>query len=168
MTTAIIDHAGAKTKRRGPSKATTARMLAVQSLYQAEILGLQDTKTIIDEYRGQALNIKLRDIEAKSVDDALLRDILLNAWAQAKELDDMISAVLSDEWRLERMDAVLRAILRAGMYELANHTMGPAKMIIRQYVRIAESFFSGKIPGAVNAMLDKAARILRENEFDDT
>ena len=63
------------------------------------------------------------------------------------------------------IEAVLRAILRAGLYELAYGQEVPAKAVISEYVDLAHSFFVEKEPGLVNGMLDALARQLRTEEF---
>jgi N utilization substance protein B len=72
---------------------------------------------------------------------------------------------LASDWRLERVDSILRAILRAGAYELIGRQDIPAKVVIAEYVEISRAFFSGDEPGFVNAVLDKLARRKRAAEF---
>ena len=76
----------------------------------------------------------------------------------------MITPALSAEWPLERLEAVLRAILRAGAYELFARADVPLKVVITEYVDIAHAFFEGKEPGLVNAVLDRIGRVLRTDE----
>jgi transcription antitermination protein NusB len=82
-----------------------------------------------------------------------------------ERLDTTITAVLTEEWPLSRLDAVLRAILRAGAYELVHRRDVPPRVSISEYTTVAHAFFSGKEPGLANGVLDKLGRILRAAEM---
>ena len=71
-----------------------------------------------------------------------------------------------DGWRLERIDSVLRAILRAGTYELMARLDVPAPVVINEYVNLAHAFFDGKEPGFANAVLDTLVRRLRPDDVE--
>jgi len=81
------------------------------------------------------------------------------------EIDDMLNAALADEWPLDRVELVLRGILRAGVCELVSARGVPARAIINEYVDLAHAFYAGAEPGMVNGVLDKLARRLRPDEF---
>jgi N utilization substance protein B len=76
-------------------------------------------------------------------------------------VDAAIARRLAENWRLERLDATVRAILRAGAYELANRPDVPTEVAIDEYVEVAKSFFEGAEPGFVNGALDAVARDVR-------
>ena len=78
--------------------------------------------------------------------------------ADQAAVDRAIAMRLATGWRLERIDATLRAILRAGAYELTRRPDVPTEVAIDEYVEIAKSFFEGPEPGFVNAALDGIAR----------
>ncbi|MGH6971079.1 MAG: transcription antitermination factor NusB, partial [Caulobacteraceae bacterium] len=73
-------------------------------------------------------------------------------------IDRAIARRLAKGWRLGRIDATARSILRAGAYELMQRSDVPAEVAIDEYVEIAKSFFEGPEPGFVNAALDAIAR----------
>jgi N utilization substance protein B len=81
------------------------------------------------------------------------------------EIDKAIADCLSQNWTLARVDSILRAILRAAGLELIARRDVPAKVVIDEYVGIANDFFSGDEPGFVNAALDTMARRKRAKEF---
>ena len=81
------------------------------------------------------------------------------------EIDRDIAGALSEKWKLERVDSILRAILRAAAYELVARRDVPATVVIDEYVGIAHDFFEGGEPGFVNAALDRLARLKRATEF---
>ncbi|MFY8152690.1 MAG: transcription antitermination factor NusB, partial [Hyphomicrobiales bacterium] len=76
-------------------------------------------------------------------------------------LDPRINEALATGWPLKRIDAILRAILRAGAYELQERTDVPPKVAINEYVDVAHAFLDRDEAGMVNAVLDKIARDLR-------
>ena len=69
------------------------------------------------------------------------------------------------EWPLSRLDAVLRAILRAGAYELVHRHDVPPRVSISEYTAVAYAFFAGKEPGLANGVLDRLGRTLRAAEM---
>ena len=87
---------------------------------------------------------------------------------QQEEIDAGITKVLSADWRLSRIDSILRAILRAGTFELIALKDVPGKVVIDEYVDVSHAFFSGDEPSFVNAALDKLARRKRAVEFGET
>jgi len=60
---------------------------------------------------------------------------------------------------------VMRAILRAGVYELKSRADVPARVIITEYVDVAAAFLASNEVGMTNAVLDRLARDLRADEF---
>ena len=81
------------------------------------------------------------------------------------EIDRAIAGALSEKWKLERVDSILRATLRSGVFELVGRRDVPAKVVIDEYVAVAGAFFGGDEPGFVNAALDAIARRKRAAEF---
>ena len=79
-----------------------------------------------------------------------------------------MASVLPPDWPLARLESVLRAILRAGTYELLARSDVPARVAMNEYVEIAHAFFSGKEPGMVNGVLNGIAKTLREAELSET
>ncbi|OYX01498.1 MAG: hypothetical protein B7Z14_05955 [Bosea sp. 32-68-6] len=73
---------------------------------------------------------------------------------------------LASGWPLKRIEAVVRAIFRAGAYELAFRKDVPARAVISEYVAVARAFYDGEEIGMVNAVLDRLARAFRADEFD--
>lgn len=139
-------------------------MAAVQALYQMELAGLP-ADPVVNEFLKHRLG-KNEEVEpAAEADPALFADIVRGVGAQAEDLDNMIAAVLSEEWTVERLEAVLRAILRAGAYELSARLDVPPRVTINEYMEIAEAFFSGRQPSLVNGVLDRIGHALRADEM---
>ena len=83
-----------------------------------------------------------------------------------RKLDPMIDEALSKGWPLKRIEAMLRAVLRAGAYELDRKRDVPARVVVSEYVDVAHAFVDRDETGMVNAVLDQLARQLRAAEFD--
>src|SRR5262249_19436107 len=77
-----------------------------------------------------------------------------------RDLDDMIAAVLVEDWTIERLETLLACILRAGAHELADRGDIPARVVISEYVDLADAFYGDKETGLVNGVLDRLAREL--------
>ena len=73
---------------------------------------------------------------------------------------------LSAGWPLKRVEALLRAVLRAGAFELDQRKDIPARVVVSEYVDVAHAFVDRDETGMVNAVLDTLARQLRTAEFD--
>jgi|TARA_R110002072_G_scaffold49863_19_gene135041 N utilization substance protein B len=150
----------AKVRRR---RAT--RLAAIQALYQIEITNVAGN-AVVAEFLQYRLREDLDGITLGRIDETLFQAIVLGVREQQEELDDMLTAVLADGWKVERLESLLRLILRAGTWELSNRLDIPAKAAITEYVDIAHGFFTGREPAMANGMLDKIARALREEDFE--
>lgn len=139
-----------------------ARLAAVQALYQMEISGSTTAEAISDFDTGKLPrpdgDVLIGDIDG---DMDLFRTLVEKAVDRQLTLDRAIARHLSKGWKLERLDAVARAILRAGAAELEQRADIPVAVVIDEYVEIAKGFFDGPEPGFVNATLDACARDLR-------
>ena len=143
-----------------PSR-TRARLAAVQALYQMD-LTQRDLSQVLDEFISHRFNT----VEIyEGADRSFFRDVASGvAHGQAK-IDSEIAGHLAEGWRLSRIDSIMRAILRSGVYELLEKRDVPARAILNEYVEIARDFFGGEEPGVVNGVLDRVARKARAGEF---
>jgi N utilization substance protein B len=73
--------------------------------------------------------------------------------------------MLAPDWSLPRLEVVLRAVMRAGAYELLARLEVPARVVLNEYVDIAHAFFAGKEPKLVNGVLDRIGHRLRPGEL---
>lgn len=140
---------------------SAARLAAVQALYQMEISGAS-TADVLGEFAAGKLPRATEATYAEVEGDAdLFKTVVEKAVERQATLDRAIARHLGKGWRLERIDAVARAILRAGVAELEQRRDIPTPVVIDEYVEIANSFFEGPEPGFINATLDACARDLR-------
>ena len=141
-----------------------ARLGAVQALYQMEMSGASTADVIADFNAGKLPRASEASIAERVGDRDLFKTLVEKAVDRQATLDRAIARHLGKGWRLERLDAVARAILRAGAAELEQRTDIPVAVVIDEYVEIAKAFFDGPEPGFVNATLDACARDLRRAE----
>ena len=151
---------GSKALRR-----SVARLATIQALYQIELSG-GPPESVIGEFVDFRLPEPIEGIDLATADRDLLTTLVRGASAEAAGLDDMLSAVLAEDWPVERLETLLKVILRAGAYELAFLPDIPARVTITEYVNLAQAFFDGKEPGMANGVLDRLAHSLRPEEFD--
>ncbi|MBO0739644.1 MAG: transcription antitermination factor NusB [Alphaproteobacteria bacterium] len=151
--------------RRSASRRSVARLAAVQALYQLELNPGVDPEAVLREFGRHRFGHDIDGEQYREVDPALFSDIVRGVAADREYIDQVISSVLTEEWPLRRLDAVLRAILRAGAYELARHDDVPPRVSISEYTSLAHAFFSGKEPGLANGVLDRLGRNLRAAEM---
>jgi transcription antitermination protein NusB len=143
-----------------PSR-TKARLAAVQALYQMDL-----TQRDLSVVLGEFLSHRFSSEEAYAgADQGFFRDIASGVAHAQAQIDGEVAAHLAQGWRLSRIDSILRAILRSGVYEILERTDVPARVIINEYVEIAHDFFGGEEPGVVNGVLDRVARKRRQDEF---
>jgi len=136
-----------------------ARLGAVQALYQMEMLGA-DSEEVAEEFAEHRFG------ELPVAPDAeFFHAIVTGVPPHQVEIDRSIAASLSQSWKLERVDSILRAILRCAVYELVARRDVPAKVVIDEYVAVAGAFFGADEPGFVNGALDTIARRKRAAEF---
>jgi N utilization substance protein B len=140
---------------------TRARLAAVQALYQMDMTQ-RDLNVVLEEF----LNHRFQTVEIYAgADRGFFRDIVTGVAERQSEIDAQIGAHLAQGWRLSRIDSILRAILRSGVYEIVARCDVPARAVINEYVEIAHDFFGGEEPAVVNGVLDRVAREKRQGEF---
>lgn len=139
---------------------TVARLAAIQALYQME-MGGAGAETVVREFTEHRFDGDLEGETMAEADEVFFAELVKGVVAEQASIDKAITARLATNWRLERVDATLRAILRAGAWELIRRPDVPVEVAIDEYVEIAKSFFEGPEPGFVNGALDGIARDAR-------
>src|ERR1700760_2000481 len=141
---------------------SVARLAAVPALYQMEVSSV-GAEAVIREFGEHRFD---RDVEGggeplAAADEAFFADLVRGVVEHQKAVDAAIARKLAANWRLDRLDATARAILRAGAYELIHRQDVPVEVTIDEYVELAKSFFEGPEPGFVNGALDAVAQDAR-------
>ena len=149
--------------RRRAQLRTNARLAGVQALYQMEISG-QGAASAAKEFVEFRLGGEgPGSIEA---DAEFFESLLSGVVAAQKDIDQALAGKLAKDWKLERLDATLRALMRAASFEIIHCQDVPPKVVIDEYVEMAKSFYDGPEPGFVNAALDALARERRDADLN--
>lgn len=144
---------------------SVARLAAVQALYQMEVSSA-GAETVIREFSEHRFDRDVpdesgEDMTLAQADEAFFADLVRGVVQHQKAIDSAVVKRLAAGWKLERLDATVRAILRAGAYELSKRADVPTEVVIDEYVELAKSFFEGPEPGFVNGALDAVAQDVR-------
>ena len=150
---------------KGPQPRTAARMAAVQALYQMDMAGT-DLNDVIHEFVTIRFPTAGDGEMLAGSDPVYFAEILRGVVRRQRDIDPMIDEALAAGWRLVRVDSILRAILRGGVFELVERRDVPARVAINEYINVAHAFFDDEEPKVVNGILDKLARQLRPAEFE--
>jgi transcription antitermination protein NusB len=148
-----------------PAERSAARLAAVQALYQMDLSG----KTVVDalaEFEAFWIGREVEGIEFKPSDIEFFRNVISGVVQNQRAIDVKIDKALAEGWPLRRVEAVLRAILRAGGYELMFRKDVPARVVITEYVDVTHGFYGEDEPGLVNAVLDTLTRDVRPGELE--
>ena len=152
-----------------PRARTAARVAAVQALFQSE-QGPENPETVIDQFVRHRLGELpgsggFEEGRAPDAHVKLFGRIVRMAADKQDQLDGILVDALPAEWKLARLDPVLRALLRAAGAELTMRDGPPARVVINEYLDVAHGFFTGEEPRMANGLLDRLARVLRPKEF---
>ncbi|MBW6420462.1 transcription antitermination factor NusB [Rhizobium sp. XQZ8] len=137
-----------------------ARLAAVQALYQMDIGGT-GVLEVVAEYEAHRLGQELDGDTYLKADPSWFRSIVSGVVRDQTKIDPVIRSSLEESWPLSRLDSTLRAILRAGTFEVMERKDVPVAVIVTEYVEIARAFFEEDEPRIVNAVLDRIAKQVR-------
>jgi len=138
-----------------------ARLAAVQALYQLELNPGRGPDAVIGEFLHHRLGRDMDGDNYGEADENLFADVVRGVTEYRERLDETLSAALSEEWPLPRLETLLRLILEAGAYELVHRFDIPPRVTISEYVAISYAFFSGREPALANGVFNRLARTLR-------
>jgi len=139
---------------------SAARLAAVQALYQQEMEGTPLPR-LLKEFHDHRLGATIEDEQYHEAEREFFDDIVTGVDARRSEIDEAISAKLATGWTLERLDRPMRAILRAGSYELIARADVPVGSVISEYIDVAHAFYDKREAAFVNGMLDSIAKEVR-------
>ena len=148
-----------------PDRLSAARLAAVQALYQMDIAG-DGIEDVVAEFLTHRLADWTEDGQSIDADTDLFATLTRGAGARRDDIDALIVGALAEGWTIQRLELLLRAVLRVGTYELMARPETPAKVVIDEYIDVAHAFFGKGPPGFVNGVLDRLAHDLRPGEFD--
>ncbi len=145
------------TTSRAANQRGAARLAAVQALYQMDVgrASLEDT---LAQFGSFHLGREVEGEQYLPADADFFRQIVSGVAKHQLLVDPAVDKALADGWPIERVDATLRAILRAAAFELLRRKDIPAKVVISEYVDVARAFYEDDASDLVNAALDAIAR----------
>jgi N utilization substance protein B len=146
-----------------PEQRSNARLAVVQALYQMEVGG-KGLHEVLAEFEAHWIGREIEGAQYKPAEVGFFRDVLQGVLDMQRPIDRKIDEALEGGWPLHRLETVMRAILRAGAYELNYRADVPPKVAIKEYVDVAGAFFGATECGMVNAVLDRLAREARAGE----
>jgi N utilization substance protein B len=134
-----------------------ARLAAVQALYQMDV-GRQTLEDTLTQFNAHMLGREVEGEQYLPADADFFRQIVTGVIKSQLDIDPTVDKALSNDWPVGRIDATLRAILRAAAFELLRRRDIPAGVVITEYVDIAKAFYEDDAPGMVHAVLDTIAK----------
>ncbi|MBY0462632.1 MAG: transcription antitermination factor NusB [Alphaproteobacteria bacterium] len=149
-----------KNKNQRPSSRRSARLAAVQALYQLEQTG-QDVETILNEFTEHRFSLLQEEKIYFNPDIPFFQNLVLGVHKNSKELNELIEKHLVENWRLDRLPSVMRGILLAACYELSYEDIVPLPVILNEYIEISKEFFQDKEVSFVNGILDVISKNTR-------
>lgn len=151
-----------KHRSSASARRSAARLAAVQALYQRDMTAI-GTEQVLGEFVRFRLGAdESGDNPQVEPDRALFAAIVRGAARRRDEIDRMIESALGPQWSFERLEVLLRTILRAGVWELLENRTAEPRVVIAEYIDLTDAFFTGREPGMVNAVLDRIGRAVRD------
>ena len=142
------------------SSRSAARLAAVQALYQQEMEGTPVPR-LLREFHEHRLGATIEEAQYVDAEQSFFDDVVSGVDARRVEIDEVIASKLAEGWSLDRLDRPMRAILRAGTYELLARADVPVASVISEYVDVAHAFYDKRESGFVNGLLDSVAKQAR-------
>ncbi|NBC34599.1 MAG: transcription antitermination factor NusB [Alphaproteobacteria bacterium] len=149
-------------KSSASARRSAARLAAVQALYQCDMTAIGTEQVL-----GEFVRFRLGAEEAGEgplvePDRALFAAIVRGVARRRSEIDRAIEGALGPQWSFQRLEVLLRMILRAGVWELLENRMAGTRVVIAEYLDLSDAFFTGREPAMVNAVLDRIGRAVRD------
>ena len=147
-------------KNRVGNARSAARLAAVQALYQRDMSGVP-VAVVLSEFHNHRLGVEVEGELIRDADVDFFNDIVKGVDARNAEIDDLIGRNLAKGWAMDRLDRPLRAILRAGIYELVARPDVPTATVINEYLDVAHAFYEATESKFANGLLDSVAKQVR-------
>lgn len=139
---------------------SAARLAAVQALYQQEMEGTPTPK-LLHEFHQHRFGETIDGATLVDAEMDYFDDVVRGVTDRREEIDGLITARLAEGWKIDRLDRSMRAILRAGTYELLARADVTVGTVIDEYLDVAHAFFDEKEVKFVNGLLDRIAKDVR-------
>ncbi|MEE2999207.1 MAG: transcription antitermination factor NusB [Pseudomonadota bacterium] len=162
----------ARPKFKDPRHSSAARLAAAQGLYEIEITGATSDAILLDfiEKRWQGASLYNSEngqgIELAEADKNKFSEIINGVRKNSRKIDNILATALKNDRNIENLDVLMRAVLRAAVFELFFLASVPVRVIINEYVDLARAFYSENEPSLVNGVLDAVAKVVRQKELE--
>lgn len=143
------------------SARSAARLAAVQAIYQNAVNPDLPIAELVEEFVGHRLGKIVDDVLMAKADAKFFAEVVRGVDAEKEKLDGLITGALSEKWSHDRLEEIIKAILRAGCYELAARRDVPTAVVINEYLDIAHAFLEAREVGFINGVLDHISRKVR-------
>ena len=155
----MTTHSTPRTAGRSKARAA-ARLAATQALYQHEMEGTP-VVALLHEFHQHRLGATIEDAEYVDADVDFFDDLVTGTLARLAEIDALIAQNVTADWKIERLDKPMKAILRAGTYELLARKDVAVGTVISEYLDVTDAFYERREKGFVNGILDGVAKSAR-------
>lgn len=145
---------------------SAARLAAVQALYQLDVAG-GAAESVVGEFNRYRFGAEVEGAKLIEAEPELFGDVVLGVTQRRSEIDEWLASVMADDLPLDRLELLLRAILRAGAYEIIVRRDIDPPLTISEYVDVANSFFVRRESTMINGILDRLARQVRPDDMGD-
>ena len=153
----------AKQKPSASARRSAARLAAVQALYQREMTAI-GTEQVLGEFARFRFGAELNGQPLVEPDRALFAAIVRGVGRRRAEVDAMVKGALGPQWSFDRLEILLRTILRAGVWEMLEHRSAETGVVVAEYIDLTDAFFVGREAAMVNAVLDKVGHTVRDED----
>jgi N utilization substance protein B len=159
------------TKKNSARSTSVARLAAAQGLYEMEITNARPESILDDFFFDRWKNKNLSsDSEEKNLelvipDKKKFIQIIKGVCENHQQIDEILTKALSDRHVLQKLDVLLRTILRAATFEMVFLTSIPVGVVINEYVDLAHAFYFENEPSLVNGVLDQIAKVDRQRNL---
>lgn len=121
-------------------------------------VGRQSLEDTLAQFSAHHLGREIEGEQYLPADADFFRQIVTGVIRSQLVIDPMLDNALQKGWPVARIDATLRAILRAATFELLRRPDIPSSVVIAEYVDIAKAFYEDDAPALVNGVLDAIAK----------
>ncbi len=148
-----------KSKPSANAKASSARLAAVQALYQAD-QNKQSIRSVVDEYLNHRSGMEVEGEQMVQPDGALLKKILYGVDERRPELESIIDSNLNKDAQDRTIEPLLKSILICGTFELLIQDVD-SPIVINDYLNVGHSFYDRNEVALINGVLDSISSIFQ-------
>lgn len=141
-----------KTGSTRPDRARRARIAAVQAVFQAEQLDMA-----LNDVKVEFLLHRLKKPEGGAIESSLFKELMTQVDSRFDQINLLIDSSLKNDWTLDRIESVVRAILRIAIAEMLLKKT-PFPILVSEYVVITDGFSSDAESKFVSGILNAVQR----------